>query len=271
MGDVLNLTDVTVRRGAKNILDGVDWSVDEGDRWVILGPNGAGKTTLMQLAAARMHPTTGTVEIFGERLGAVDVFELRPLIGLASAALADRIPGGEIALDVVRTASYGVTGRWRETYEALDDDRAMDLLDAFGVAHLAQRRFGTLSEGERKRTQIARALMADPELLILDEPGAGLDLGGREELLGALTELARDLASPVLVLITHHVEEVPEGFTDAMLLRAGKVEAAGELLSVMTEENLSRTFGVDLIVQRHGHRWSARGRDSSLRSSGAHA
>ncbi len=269
MGDVLNLSDVTVRRGQKTILDGVNWSVNEGERWVVLGPNGAGKTTLMQLASARMHPTSGTVEIFGERLGSISVFELRPLIGLASAALADRIPGSELVLDVVRTASYGMTGRWREDYDALDDDRAMALLGAFGVAGLAKRHFGTLSEGERKRTQIARALMSDPELLILDEPGAGLDLGGREARLAALTELANDIASPVLALITHHVEEIPEGFSDALLLGEGKVEAAGELNSVITEENLSRAFKTDLIVERRGGRWNARGRPSG--PAGAHS
>ncbi|HLS14603.1 MAG TPA: ATP-binding cassette domain-containing protein, partial [Beutenbergiaceae bacterium] len=195
--------------------------------------------------------------------GAVDIFELRPRIGLSSAALADRIPGGETALNVVMTASYGMTGRWWESYEDLDADRAKDLLAAFGVADLGERLFGTLSEGERKRVQIARALMTDPELLILDEPAAGLDLGGREELVGALGELAQDLASPVLVLITHHVEEVPSGFTDALLLREGAVMAAGELNSVMTQENLSATFGVDLVVQRHGERWSALARSQT--------
>lgn len=257
MGDVLDLDEVTVRRGAKTILDEVSWSVEEGERWVVLGPNGAGKTTLMQLAAARMHPTSGTVNIFGERLGRVDVFELRPRVGLSSAALADRIPGGEVVLDVVMTAAYGMTGRWRESYEELDAGRARDLLAAFGVAGLSERMFGTLSEGERKRVQIARALMTDPELLILDEPAAGLDLGGREELVGALGELAHDLASPVLVLITHHVEEVPSGFTDALLMREGAVTAAGALNAVMTQDNLSATFGVDLVVQRYGDRWSA--------------
>ena len=258
MGDVLQLDDVGVRRGSKTILDGVTWSVDEGERWVVLGPNGAGKTTIVQLASARMHPTSGAVEILGERLGAVDVFELRPRVGLASAALADRIPGGERVLDVVLTASYGVTGRWRESYESLDEGRARDLLAAFDVDHLRDRTFGTLSEGERKRVQIARSLMTDPELLILDEPGAGLDLGGREELIGALGELAADVSSPVLVLITHHVEEIPPGFTDALLLREGRVEAAGPLAEVMTPQHLSRTFGLDLVVEQHGDRWAAR-------------
>lgn len=255
---VLQLQDVTIRRGGSTILDQVSWSAAEGERWVILGPNGAGKTTLLQIASGRMHPTTGTAHVLGKRLGAVDVFELRPRVGVASAALADRIPPGESVLDVVLTAAYGTTGRWRERYEALDHERARTLLDVFGVAHLADRTFGTLSEGERKRAQIARALMTDPELLLLDEPAAGLDLGGREELLGALTELARDSRSPVLVLVTHHVEEIPVGFTHGLLLRAGRVHAAGPLDEVLTPQHLSEAFGIELVVERHGQRWSAR-------------
>ncbi len=255
---VLQLRDVTIRRGATTILDAVSWSVAEGDRWVVLGPNGAGKTTLLQVASGRMHPTSGTAEVLGKRLGAVDVFELRPRVGVASAALADRIPGGERVLDVVLTAAYGTTGRWRERYEALDHERAHTLLEVFGVGQLAERTFGTLSSGERKRVQIARALMTDPELLLLDEPAAGLDLGGREELLGALTELARDQRSPVLVLVTHHVEEIPAGFTHGLLLQGGRVQAAGPLADVITPQHLSEAFGMELVVERHGERWSAR-------------
>ena len=255
---MLDLQDVTVRRGGAPILDAVTWTVREGERWVVLGPNGAGKTTVLQVAAARMHPTSGTALVLGERLGSVDVFELRPRVGVTSAALAERISGSERVLDVVLTAAYGMTGRWRERYEALDHERARLLLDVFGVGHLAERRFGTLSEGERKRAQIARALMTDPELLLLDEPAAGLDLGGREELLGALTELAEDRRSPVMVLVTHHVEEIPEGFTHGLLLREGAVVASGSLDEVITAEHLSRAFGLALTVQRHGRRWSAR-------------
>lgn len=258
MGEILEFDDVTVRRGDKNILDSVAWSVAEGQRWVILGPNGAGKTTMMQLASAHLHPSSGTVRVLGERLGAVDVFELRPRIGMASASLADRIPLGERVLDVVLTAAYGMTGRWRESYEDVDETRARDLLAAFGVADFADRRFGTLSEGERKRVQIARSLMTDPEILILDEPGAGLDLGGREELVAALDELAGDPASPVLILITHHVEEIPPGFTHALLLRSGGIVAAGPISEVMTPQNLAATFGVELMVTRSQGRFAAR-------------
>jgi iron complex transport system ATP-binding protein len=261
MTDVLDLQDVSIRRGTTTILDGLSWRVREGERWVVLGRNGAGKTTMLQIAAGRMHPTSGTAELLGSRLGRVDVFELRPRIGLASAALAERIPGDEQVRDVVITAAYGVTGRWRETYEDVDEARAADLMAAFGVTHLAERRYGTLSEGERKRVQIARSLMADPELLLLDEPAAGLDLGGREELLGALSELAADHRSPALVLVTHHVEEIPPGFTHLMLMKDGHVHAAGPIAEVLTDQNLTDAFGTALQVERRGERWTARAAD----------
>lgn len=269
MTEVLDLRDLTIVRGTTTILDHLTWTVREGERWVILGRNGAGKTTLLQVAAGRMHPTDGTAEILGERLGQVDVFELRPRVGLSSAALAEHIPSGELVRDVVITAAYGVTGRWRESYEQLDETRADDLLTVFDVDHLAERYFGTLSEGERKRVQIARALMSDPELLLLDEPAAGLDLGGREELVGALAELARDHRSPVLILVTHHVEEIPPGFTHGLLLRAGRVHAAGPLSEVLTAENLSATFDLPLELDHVAERWSARAVPTQERT-GAH-
>lgn len=260
MSDVLAMAGVGVVRGSATLLAGIDWDVEEGQRWVILGPNGAGKTTLLQLAAARMHPTTGVVGILGEVLGAVDVFELRPRIGLASAALADRIPARERVVDVVLTASYGVVGRWRESYEGVDDGRARELLTALGAGHLGDRRYGTLSEGERKRVQIARALMTDPELMLLDEPAAGLDLGGREDLVRRLGDLAADLAAPALVLVTHHVEEIPVGFTDALLLREGRVVAQGPLELALTADTLSETFGLPLELERRDGRYAARAR-----------
>ena len=192
MDPVLQFAGVTVRRGQAALIDEVDWTVEEDERWVILGPNGAGKTTLLQVASAQIHPTSGVAGILGEVLGTVDVFELRPRIGLTSAALAERIPRDELVHDVVVSASYGVLGRWRERYDELDHDRANDLLAEVGAGRLAERTFGTLCEGERKRVQIARALMTDPELLILDEPAAGLDLGGREDLVSTLSVLAMD-------------------------------------------------------------------------------
>ncbi len=260
MSDVLEFAGVSVVRGGTTLLDDVTWEVEEGQRWVILGPNGAGKTTLLQLAAARIHPTHGVAGVLGEVLGAVDVFELRPRIGLASAAVAERIPGSEIVRDVVITASYAVLGRWRERYDALDMARADELLVALGAGHLRERTFGTLSEGERKRVQIARALMTDPELMLLDEPAAGLDLGGREDLVARLGELALDVEAPALVMVTHHVEEIPPGFTDVMLLREGRVVASGPLELTLTAANLERTFGLALDLEQHGDRWSARSR-----------
>ncbi|HSV41652.1 MAG TPA: ABC transporter ATP-binding protein [Nocardioidaceae bacterium] len=258
MDPVVELAGVSVRRGEATLLDSVDWTVEEDERWVVLGPNGAGKTTLMQIISAQIHPTSGVAGVLGEVLGAVDVFDLRPRIGLASAALAERIPRAERVHDVVVSASYAVLGRWRERYDELDHSRATDLLTELGAGRLADRTFGTLSEGERKRVQIARALMTDPELLILDEPAAGLDLGGREDLVSTLTVLAMDEASPTTVLVSHHVEEIPPGFTHGILLRGGHVVAQGPLEHVMTEEVVSATFGMPLLLHHEDGRWSAR-------------
>lgn len=258
MNPVLHLTNVTLRRGENQVLDGISWSVDAADRWVILGPNGAGKTSLITVCAARAHPTTGTAEILGLPLGEANTQELRIRIGLASAALADRIPADETVHDIVMTAAHGVTGRWREEYESIDENRAADLLAAFGMHAFADRTFETLSEGERKRVQIARALMTDPELLLLDEPAAGLDLGGREELLGALTELAGDRRSPAIVMVTHHVEEIPPGFTHALLLRDGAVVAQGPLADTLSSDSLSETYAMPIQLHADNGRWTAR-------------
>jgi iron complex transport system ATP-binding protein len=255
--EVLKLRGVSVRRETSLLLRNVDWTAHEDERWIVIGPNGAGKTTLLQVAATLLHPTEGTVEVLGERLGDVDVFELRPRIGLTSATLAERVPAAEKVIDLVLTASYAILGRWKEEYESSDVTRAVDLLDALGCAHLIRRRFATLSEGERKRVQIARAMMPDPEMLLLDEPAAGLDLGGREDLLRRLATLASNPKAPMTVLVTHHVEEVPDGFTHAMLLRRGAVLTAGPIDEVFTAKNLSRCFGIPLEIERHQHRWRA--------------
>ncbi len=258
MSDVVEFAGVGVTRGGNALLHDITWSIEEGERWVIIGPNGAGKTTLLQLAAARIHPTDGVAGVLGEVLGAVDVFELRPRIGVSSASIAERLPASERVLDVVVTASWSVVGRHREEYDEQDEARALELLSALGVGSLASRAYGTLSEGERKRVQIARALMTDPELMLLDEPAAGLDLRGREDLVGRLQLLAEDLEAPALVLVTHHVEEIPPGFTDILMLREGTIVAAGPIDLTLTAENLSRCFDIPLVVDRHGERWAAR-------------
>ena len=255
---VLQLVDVSVRRGSKLLLDSITWTVEEDERWAVLGPNGAGKTTLLQIAAAQLHPSSGEAYVLGDRLGRVDVFELRPRIGLASAALAQRIPGGEQVTDVVVSAGYSVLGRWREAYGRLDVRRAARLLDRLGVGELGERIYDTLSEGERKRVQIARALMTDPELLLLDEPAAGMDLGGREDLIRRLTRFAADPDAPASVLVTHHVEELPPGITHVLLLREGRVVVSGLARDVLTDAHLSTTFGLPLHVERREGRWYAR-------------
>lgn len=260
MSSVVDLADITIRRGTSLLLDQVNWSIAEGERWVVIGPNGAGKTTLLQILSAQLHPTSGVAGLLGEVIGTVDVFELRPRIGVSSAAIAERIPRSERVADVVVSAAYGVLGRWREEYDEMDYERAQELMERFHVGHLADRTFGTLSEGERKRVQIARAMMTDPELLLLDEPGAGLDLAGRESLIAVLAELYADPYAPAAVLVTHHVEEIPPGITHALLLRDGKVVAAGPIVETLTDELMSETFGISLAIGQHEGRWTARAR-----------
>src|SRR5690349_6075550 len=258
MPQVLSFSDVVVRRNARDIVDHLDWSVDDDERWVILGPNGAGKTTLLQLADTLMHPTAGVVTILGERLGRTDVFELRPRIGFASSAMARRVPPEESVLNVVLTAAYSVVGRWNEAYEDIDERRALRVLAEWRLDHLADRTFGTLSDGEQKRVQIARSIMTDPELLLLDEPAASLDLGAREELLTLLGGYAQAPSTPAMVMVTHHVEEIPVGFTHVMLMREGRIVAAGPLQETLTAESLTEAFGAPISLSAEGGRYAAR-------------
>ncbi|AXN43620.1 putative ABC transporter ATP-binding protein YlmA [Mycobacterium marinum] len=255
---LIDFRDVSLRRGGRALVGPLDWAVELDERWVILGPNGAGKTSLLRMAAASEHPSSGVAFVLGERLGRVDVSELRARIGLSSSALAQRIPTDEVVRDLVVSAGYAVLGRWRERYEDVDYRRAVDMLESLGAEHLADRTYGTLSEGERKRVLIARALMTDPELLLLDEPAAGLDLGGREELVARLADLAADPDAPALVLVTHHVEEVPPGFSHCLLLAEGHVVASGLLSDVLTAENLSAAFGQQIAVDFVDGRYFAR-------------
>lgn len=255
---VLQFRDVSVVRDGNTILDAVTWSVASDERWVVLGPNGAGKTTLLQIAAAAMHPTSGKAEVLQEALGKVDVFELRPMIGFASTAMARRIPRDETVIDVILTAAYSVTGRWNEEYEGIDLRRAERVLKEWGLDGFAGRRFGSLSDGEQKRVQIARSVMTDPELLLLDEPAASLDLGAREELVGLLGGYAASPSSPAIVMVTHHVEEIPVGFTHALLLKKGGIVAAGPLAESLTAENLGSTFDMKIELTERDGRYAAR-------------
>lgn len=249
---------VSLRRGGRVLVGPLDWAVELDERWVIVGPNGAGKTSLLRIAAATEHPSSGTAYVLGDRLGRVDMAELRARVGFSSSALAQRVPGAELVRDLVVSAGYAVLGRWREQYEDLDYSRAINMLESLGAEHLADRRYGTLSEGERKRVLIARALMADPELLLLDEPAAGLDLGGREELVARLADLAADPDAPATVLVTHHVEEIPVGFSHCLLLSEGREVAAGLLPDVLTSENLSNAFGQSIALEVVDGRYFAR-------------
>lgn len=258
---VVDLAGVSIVRDGATLLSDITWQVDETDRWVIIGPNGAGKTTLLQVLSAQIHPSAGVAGLLDEVLGTVDVFDLRARIGLTSAALADRIPRSERVSDVVVSAAYAVTGRWREEYDPMDHARAVELMADLRVDHLADRTFGTLSEGERKRVQIARALMTDPELLLLDEPAAGLDLTGREALVRTLTQITEDPYAPASVLVTHHVEEIPRGVTHALLLKNGAIVSAGPIEEALTEAAMSETFDLPLELTRHNGRWAARARE----------
>lgn len=254
---VLRLDDVLVVRDGKPILGPLSWQVNEGERWVVIGPNGAGKSTLFALCSTLVHPSKGDIWILGEKLGAVDIFELRPRIGVIGSNLASSLPEEEIVRDVVLTAAYAVLGRWKEPYELWDESRAVALLTTMGVRDLAERKFFTLSDGEKKRTLIARSLMANPELLLLDEPAAGLDLGGREDLLRRFDSLAADPTSPATLIITHHIEEIPTGTTHAILLKEGKTLAQGPIAEVITSENLTKAYGLAIDVIKQNGRYIA--------------
>lgn len=256
----LNLREVGIRRDGRWLLQGVSWTVQPNERWVVLGPNGSGKTTLLRIASLWLHPTTGTVHVLGEELGRTDVRPLRARIGVSSAALADRLRPELRVSDVVMTSRRGALEPWWHTYDDEDRIRAAEALAKVGADHLGSRTFGTLSSGERQRVQLARTLAADPDLLLLDEPAAGLDLGAREALLTHIGALANDPATAPTILVTHHVEEIPAGFTHVLILRAGNVVASGPLADTLTETSLTQAFGVDVRLTSEDGRWRAWGR-----------
>ncbi len=254
---VLRLKGVTRVIGDTTVLDGIDFSVTDSQRWVVLGPNGCGKTTLIRVASMWLHPSKGSVEVLGETLGHVDVRRHRSRIGLTSAAMADMLRPTLGVVDVVKTAINAALEPWWHQYCISDEDRARVTLDRVGIGHLADRRFVTLSSGERQRVLLARALFAEPGLILLDEPTAALDLAGRESLLRTLDDLARDAATPPIVLVTHHVEEIPASFTHLLLMTQGRILAQGSITETLTEANLTACFGIDLKLQNRDGRWWA--------------
>jgi iron complex transport system ATP-binding protein len=253
----LQLSGVWLERDGRAVLAGIDWTVARGERWVVLGPNGSGKTTLARIAGLLLHPSRGTVRVLGEVLGRTDVRVLRRRIGFVSAALADQLRPTLTAAEVVWCGKHAALEPWWHTYEDEDRARAHALLAGLGAGRLADRTFGTLSSGERQRVQLARTLMAAPALLLLDEPTAGLDLGGREELVETLDALDRDPDRPAVVLVTHHPEEIPSTFDRLLLLRDGRVQQAGPLATTLTADGLSACFGLDLDVRTINGRWWA--------------
>lgn len=258
MANTIELDKVTVTRDGSDILKAIDWKVAENERWVIVGPNGAGKTTLLKVAAAQIQPSSGVAKILDETLGGVNVFDLRTRVGFASSALISHIPNSETVLNAVMTASYAITGRWTENYEDIDEKRARRVLAEWDLSQHADRAFGTLSDGERKRVQLARAVMTDPELLLLDEPVASLDLGAREQTVQLLGSYASSPFAPSMVMVTHHLEEIPIGFTHALLINGGQIIGQGPIDDLITSDLLSETFGFALSVSKENGRFQVR-------------
>lgn len=258
----LSLRDVTLVREGRAILDSVTWTVGASERWVVLGRNGCGKSTLMKIASLYLHPSSGEVDVLGETLGRTDVRSLRKRIGFASSGMADQLRSDLISADVVMTAKNAALETWWHTYDDADRQRARDCLERMEIGRLADRSFATLSSGEKQRVLLARTLMPEPGLLLLDEPTAGLDLAGREDLVRTLGVLAAGVDTPATVLVTHHVEEIPEGFTHVLMLSEGRVLSAGTLDDVLTEANLSQCFEMPLGLERRHGRWWAWGTEA---------
>lgn len=257
-GAALRFDRVTLRREGFDAIADLTWSVKAGERWVVLGPNGSGKTTLLQLATGHLHPTTGTVDVLGERLGRVDVRRLRTRIGLVSGSVTRLLRPGLTAAEVVLTGRYAALEPWWHEYSPADHERAAELLRRAGLGAAGDRPFGVISEGERQQILLARAMMGRPELLVFDEPAAGLDLGARERLVRRLQEIADDTSEPPVVFVTHHVEEIPPGFGHLLLLRRGRAVAAGPIADMLTSAHLSTTFDLPVEVEHRAGRYVAR-------------
>jgi iron complex transport system ATP-binding protein len=263
----LRFSAVDLDRVGVAVLHAIGWEVGRDERWIVLGPNGSGKTTLFELASGYLHPTRGTVDILGHRLGRVDVRMLRERIGLVSTAIVKKLVPHITATDVVVSGRHGALEPWWQEYTKEEFQRAAGLLVEAGFGEIADRPFGFLSDGERQRVLLARAMMCEPQLLLLDEPAAGLDVGGRERLVASLGRLASQRDHPATVMITHHVEEIPAGFTHVLLLRAGRVVASGPLHEVLTAESISETFGLPLFLETSDGRWTCRAKRDALEGS----
>jgi iron complex transport system ATP-binding protein len=255
MGSILEINNLRIARGRATILYDLNWQVQAGEHWAVLGANGSGKTSLLKALTGYLSPTSGAISLLGRRYGHCDWRELRLQIGVVTSAFAASIPPAEPALDTVVSGKFAQLDLWHRT-TAADRAAGLRLLRATGLIALADRPWVYLSQGERQRVLIARALMARPRLLILDEPCAGLDPVAREDFLQFLQALGsqRRLA-PALVLVTHHVEEIMPVFTHALLLRAGHVYASGPRQRILTSAKLSATFGAPLKLARSGARY----------------
>lgn len=254
---ILSAEGVDVVRSGKKLLDQVSMVVRPGEHWALLGPNGAGKSTLLSLLSAEQHPTRGTVEVLGRRLGRTDLRELRRHIGHVDPRhdLRSALPGRAIVLTGA-TGTIEMPPRWRPA--PAEEDRSERLMAMMGVDALRDDTWPTLSQGERGRFLIARALMPEPQLLLLDEPTAGLDVAAREQLLTALDDLRREHPKLATVLVTHHLEELPASTTHALLLRAGQVVAAGEAEETLQSKPVTACFDHPIAIERRNGRWSAR-------------
>ncbi len=262
---VLELDNVSRVIDGRVVVDRVSLSVRSHEHWIVIGPNGGGKSTVLKMAALQMHPSTGRVIVLGTELGTADIRSLRASIGLSSAGLVDQLRGSLTGEEIVRCGRFGALEPWWHSYEPEDTERATDLLHQVGVPHAVDQSFATLSSGERQRVLLARSLMARPAVLLLDEPTAGLDFIGREQLIGSLDQLAAD-GAPATVLVTHHVEDIPPSSTHLLALADGRAVASGPIDDILDESLLGELFSMAVRLSRHGSRWSASAASASSSS-----